>query len=231
LLIGNDVVDLEHAGDRGTAGVSRFIARVFADEEAAWVTEPGGDPHRRLWALWAAKEAAFKIAQKLDPSTRFVPRRFVVTLRGPTGCVCLPSPPGADHSVLVHWTTTSSYLHAVAFLDGGRGGSVSARVCTLTRFGELELSRLPLTSREASTVRSRESTVVRLLAKELAGESGAGDVEIVRRVTPAGTSPPRLYRFGDRLPLGGWDVSLSHDGRFAAAALLRSETAGSKRSA
>lgn len=228
MLIGNDVVDLADAGDRGTAGDSRFIARVFADEEAAWVTEPGGDPHRRLWALWAAKEAAFKIARKLDPSAGFVPRRFVVKLRGPTGWICLPSPLGVTRSVVVHWTTTPSYLHAVALLDEGRGGSVSARVCALARFGELELSRLPLTSREASTVRSRESAVVRLLAKELAGESGAGDVEVVRRATPAGTSPPRLYGFGDRLPLGGWDVSLSHDGRFAAAALFRSDTAGSK---
>ena len=82
-MVGNDVVDLGDPETRPGAQHPRFDARVFGAEELA-LLRAEADPVRLRWALWAAKEAAFKVARKLAPATVFAPRRFRVTL-GPAG--------------------------------------------------------------------------------------------------------------------------------------------------
>ena len=81
-MVGNDVVDL---GDRevleGPAHPG-FDARVFAPEERATLRS-SANPELLRWTLWAAKEAAYKLARKRDPRVIFSPRRFVVSLRKP----------------------------------------------------------------------------------------------------------------------------------------------------
>jgi phosphopantetheinyl transferase (holo-ACP synthase) len=76
-VIGNDVVDLRDPESAPAALHPRFDARAFCDEERACLAA-AADPGRLRWALWAAKEAAYKAARRLDPSLRFHPRRFVV---------------------------------------------------------------------------------------------------------------------------------------------------------
>lgn len=74
-MIGNDVIDLR---DPETASVHpRFDARVFAPAEQA-LLGASADPGRLRWLLWAAKEAAYKLARKLDRGVIFSPPRFVV---------------------------------------------------------------------------------------------------------------------------------------------------------
>ncbi|HUO86978.1 MAG TPA: hypothetical protein VM617_06275, partial [Thermoanaerobaculia bacterium] len=73
--------------------------------------------------------------------------------------------------------------------------------------------------RTASCAATAESQAVRRLAKALAREAGLGPVEIVRERRGARLGPPRLYARAAAAPLAGWDLSLSHDGRFGAAAL------------
>jgi hypothetical protein len=82
-MVGNDVVDLGDPETRPGAQHPRFDARVFAAEELGLLAADP-EPGRLRWALWAAKEAAFKVARKQAPATVFAPRRFRVTL-GPTG--------------------------------------------------------------------------------------------------------------------------------------------------
>ncbi len=78
-MIGNDVVDLADPETRPGTSHPRFDARVFGpDELAALAADPA--PARLRWTLWAAKEAAYKVARKLEPRTVFAPRRFRVRL-------------------------------------------------------------------------------------------------------------------------------------------------------
>ena len=65
-MIGNDVVDLGDAEVQPGATHPRFDARVFAREERE-ALRASGAPNRLRWILWAAKEAAYKAARKLDP--------------------------------------------------------------------------------------------------------------------------------------------------------------------
>ena len=85
-MIGNDVVDLRDADVAPRARHPRFDARVFAPPEAR-ALESSPTPDRLRWALWAAKEAAFKAARKRDSGLRFSPVRFVAELEGPRGRV------------------------------------------------------------------------------------------------------------------------------------------------
>jgi hypothetical protein len=55
----------------------RFDLRVFTDEER-WLIEAAAVPERARWALWAAKESAFKVAKKLHDEIPFHPKSFAV---------------------------------------------------------------------------------------------------------------------------------------------------------
>lgn len=76
-MIGNDVVDLADPEAREAALHPRFDARAFASAERELLAR-AADATRLRWALWAAKEAAYKAARQLDPGVRFHPREFVV---------------------------------------------------------------------------------------------------------------------------------------------------------
>ena len=77
MLIGNDVVDLHDPESRPGAIHNRFDARVFTFDERKALSD-SASAHELRWTLWAAKESAYKVAKKLDPAVRFLPRDFVV---------------------------------------------------------------------------------------------------------------------------------------------------------
>ena len=77
MLIGNDVVDLHDPESRPGVIHNRFDARVFSFDEREALSD-SASAHELRWTLWAAKESAYKVAKKLDPAVRFLPRDFVV---------------------------------------------------------------------------------------------------------------------------------------------------------
>lgn len=112
-MVGNDVVDLADVETRELPRHARFDARVFARVERRALAASAA-PKRLRWMLWAAKEAAYKLAVKRSPGLGFSPRRFVVTfssgLRG-----------GVEHPrgrVAVRLTVDADCVHAVASEPG-----------------------------------------------------------------------------------------------------------------
>ena len=69
---------VEWSGYPGGAQNPRFDARVFCERERALIASDA--TQRVRWVLWAAKEAAYKAAKKLDRATVWAPARFEVTL-------------------------------------------------------------------------------------------------------------------------------------------------------
>jgi phosphopantetheinyl transferase (holo-ACP synthase) len=189
-VVGNDVVDLSDPAIARHHEDTRFVARVCSDDERARVTTA-----RALWTLFAAKEAAYKALVKLGESPGFGHRAIRVA-------------PGLD---VVSWgerrlrltvTGDSEHVHAVAWTDASR--------TPIARAGRLQVG-------EGESEGARR--VLRALAAEALG-CGPHAFEIVRDPVPVawdGFSPPRLERSGERVDA---DVSLSHDGRFVAAAAL-----------
>lgn len=76
-MLGNDVVDLQDPDTRPESFRPRFDARVFDPTERRAIARDA-DPHRRRWAHWAAKEAAYKLARQCDAHFVFRPGQLVV---------------------------------------------------------------------------------------------------------------------------------------------------------
>lgn len=187
-MIGNDVVDLGDPETAPGAQHPRFDERVFAPEERDALARSGA-PNRLRWTLWAAKEAAYKVARKLDPRVVFSPKRFVVcldpTLRGEVrhGAVRF----GLRIDVL------PEAVHAIASSDAEVSSAVRS-----------ELLALPAPGADPGR------SVRALAARSLTAALGArpGDVVVVKE-----GRVPRLEVGGRRATS---DLSLSHHGNVVA---------------
>ncbi|MBK7859723.1 MAG: 4'-phosphopantetheinyl transferase superfamily protein [Archangiaceae bacterium] len=76
--VGDDVVDLDEPAIAASHLSARFVARVCAEPELEALAA-AADRKRRLWSLFAAKEAAYKAVARGEPAPPFAHRRFVVS--------------------------------------------------------------------------------------------------------------------------------------------------------
>jgi phosphopantetheinyl transferase (holo-ACP synthase) len=193
--LGNDIVDLTDPFTVGKAGDVRFVRRVFAASEQAWIAA-SPDPDRALWRLWAAKEAAYKAARKSAPRLVFAHAQFEVH-PGESRVVC------GKEAFTVRWDEQPGWVHGVAvsasepvLLDGVRW-------------------------RVAGVVPGLDpSLAARALATRMLADGGVPDATIVRPAGQGGARPgaPEVWSAGSRL--AHLDLSLSHDGCWVAAAWI-----------
>lgn len=216
-LIGNDVVDLAWPSGAGKGRDTRFVIRICTPQEQR-VLESSPHPDFALWCVWSAKETAYKIALKRDVNTVFAKQRFLTegipSVDEIAGCyegrVCY-----MDIIIPVRWTVTAEYVHCVGRWPQG----ALAWEDVLQAVAPLDDATLqgPLSERERLSVRTAHSEAARLLVKRLLAERGVSDVEIVRERAADYWKAPRLWRRDERVPNS--DLSLSHHGRFVAAAV------------
>jgi phosphopantetheine--protein transferase-like protein len=206
--IGNDIVDLAEPGVAGKERDRRFLDRVFTPEERARILAASA-PTIELWKTWTAKEAAYKVAGKIREKVIFAHRAFEVAA-------------GERHQawvrfedlvVRVRWEIARDYVHCIADLRNrpSRHAWVAAIAHHLQPIGGV------LTPAEHASVHSPASVRARLLARRLLEQWNLRGAEVLREWRARGWGPPVLAHDGEPLP--GFDVSLSHDGRFVAAAL------------
>ena len=113
MLVGNDVVDLRDPQSQPDALHPRWDSRVFSFVELDRLKE-ALSPHVQRWRMWAAKESAFKVAKKIDPSLSFFPTSFHVELYDETTAT-------VRHELerfTVRLHETVEYVHAVATREG-----------------------------------------------------------------------------------------------------------------
>lgn len=224
-FIGNDIVDLKTEDARGKARDARFMARVFSFAEQAAIQE-STHPDALLWAFWAAREAAYKAVCKVAPGVSSAPRRYPAAMdfhyrknRPETGTGQVSTPLGA---VPVRIVFNAEWVHGVAwvgFPKNLRSDSFDANIRYGISYGirEIPPDRRPISIRESAAVRNA--------AKERISEvlnMNPDDIRIRREPGPQGPGPPRVYIKDEKTPM---DISLSHDGRFAAYALYNGERA------
>ncbi len=191
-MIGNDVVDLLDRDARPETLHPRFDARVFSPAERL-ALEQSEDPNRQRWRLWSAKEAAYKVARKLDASSTFSPSRFQVELdRDACGTVCYR---GRRFAVRV--LEQDGGLHALATWEAAPDVELVHA-----------LLRLPATSTLRPGELSRAAR--RLACERIAPRLGvaAADLEVRKR-----ERIPELWLGAEPLPV---DLSLSHHGELVA---------------
>ncbi len=223
VFVGNDIVDLGDPEARGKCRDLRFVDRVLCPRERseldASLGEANGD--EILWCLWSAKESAYKVLQKafgVSPTARSLE---VSGLDSATGKVSWQT-----REVRFRWNRRPEYIHCVAWFapDAGRdpGAAVTMRSASLT---DPLMQSARLTRAEAISAHNPASAAARQLAKDLLRDRSFAElpalsldtVEILRQPADRGWAPPEIYANGS--VLADWDVSLSHHGRFAAAAV------------
>lgn len=185
-MVGNDVVDLADPEVRKGAAHPRFDARVFAQSEREVLRESGA-PERLRWFLWAAKEAAYKLAKKLDPKIIFSPKQFVVSL----DATLVGEVAHSDRSYPVRLAAGSDSVHAVATDSAALRRIVSA---VATTDAPLDASRA---------------------VRELATSVLAERLDVPNETVCIGRRgrAPTVDVLGQDAAL---DLSLSHHGRFVA---------------
>jgi phosphopantetheinyl transferase (holo-ACP synthase) len=206
-MVGNDVVDLLDPETRPASCHARFDERVFAPGERD-ALRASAAPGRLRWLLWAAKEAAYKVAKKQDPRTVLSPRAFVVRLTGD------------GHGVVEHDGVRSfalrvdpgrAYVHAVATAGCAPHATLVAAV-----------ERLPAGSTVCPGAAARRLALATIAAR-LGAAADVGELAIVRD-----GKVPRLVRAsGARFG----DLSLSHHGHFVAFACELPAAGGDARDA
>lgn len=195
-MVGNDIIDLQYLEWPPYQHI-RYLERVCTPTEADAV-RGSSNPARSLAAVWAAKEAAFKLLSRSYNLMHFVPRELVTDF-------ALHNSKSSELCVLHHRTQTNvsifkttQWLHAVA--KSARCGALQWRVREIQKNAPHGITP------------ANESVTVRQLAKELLQESGVKDaaLDFVGKI-------PTLRNAGRLDP--DKSISLSHHGRFVAAAI------------
>ena len=183
-MVGNDIVDLHDPDAHPSTLNGRFDERVFcAVERQALESAP-----ERRWKLWAAKEAAYKVAVKQDPATIFSPSRFRVGFeeKEETGFVTWDS-----GRLRIHVCVAEGAIHAIAATNSNQ------LISGLRRLGSLPPGRSGEALSEAVRALAAEG-----LAAALGVDEGAIEIRKRGRV-------PELFVDGARAQV---DLSLSHHG-------------------
>jgi phosphopantetheine--protein transferase-like protein len=201
--VGNDVVDLKHQENQGKSRDDRFLDRVFTAEERDRIAG-AARPEMLLWALWAAKEASFKVVSRDDPTVRSTPRKFPISL-DPSSMsdMCLNGRAITPRGELaLRIVVTDDYVHALS------AATVSDLDAVFQRVDRMDIEE---------DHRGASDFVRRGLLREIARclDCPLGELSIGKE--PLGPGAPFVLRRGQPLAI---DISLSHDGRFAAFAFM-----------
>ncbi len=219
-MVGNDIVDL---GDRDTDPAvlnPGFDSRVFTAPELESL-DAAPSRVRRRWRLWAAKEAAYKAAMKIQPGIIFSPSRFRVELAFGATAGIVRCDAGVLRLNISEWTSEdgSTAVHAVATSSPRRSPAGAPPTAEATRV-VVGLRRLdPLPSDPRAPSRAVRSCACERLADELRLDPEALEI----RQSGPGSRIPELWVAGTRADA---DLSLSHHGGFVAFAceVARNET-------
>jgi phosphopantetheinyl transferase (holo-ACP synthase) len=210
-VIGNDIVDLRLSGNRGKSGDRRFLDRVCTPEEKAFIGEFADHSDRRLWVVWAAKEAAYKALAKRDAFIDAVPvqyrtvfHRVVPIAEAATGRLLsfqgrVQTPAG---EAFFQACSTVHHVHCLA-VAGGDALPAGIEWCILD---------LPEGQDPSSWLRR---AALEALARRLGVP--VQRLAISRFPGPRGKGPPRVLEGSRLLDV---DLSLSHDGSYGAYAFL-----------
>ena len=208
--VGNDIVDLKSPEAKGKAENKRFMQRVLnPDEQQAVLNSDHADSF--LWAFWAAKESAYKAVSKIYPDVSSAPRRYPVILDSvkinniATGIVNTP-----HSTVPVKIFFNKEYVHCI----GITGDALSLKNIVYDT-EKINPEKIP----GADSISEKESLFARNLAKKHIAsclQIKEQDIQIIRHKNLNRINPPMIYVKGKKQEI---DISLSHDGGFAAYAL------------
>lgn len=195
-LVGSDLVDLTDRDNLASFARPGYLERVCTPRERRALAS-SSEPSRRFFELFAAKEAAHKLLVKLGEEPGFSYQRIEIRAD-------LASARYGGYEFALELDGSHDWVHAVAGVGAAR---TRREVAALADLGDAkdpsEATRL-LLRRLVARVTGLSFDTLAIERRPLAGSWD-------------GFAPPSLLASGEPT---GIDVSLSHDGRFVAAALV-----------
>ena len=227
--LGNDIIDLSQPDIFTKHSDQRFLQRVFSIQEQAAIQNSKNSSHV-LWSIWAAKEAAYKACQKQNLDLIFAHKKFSVsdiTLKllqnshqpeELTGNLFF-----GEQLIALRWQWTPRNVHctAVNFVGSNEFQNWQAiNYCIEELDLKIDINlRKHFSENEWESIFTAESAQTRLHAKHFLQTLGFDkNIEIIRLNRSTRLTPPQLYL--NQNLLANYEISLSHDGRWMAAALL-----------
>jgi phosphopantetheinyl transferase (holo-ACP synthase) len=219
IKLGNDIVDLLLARSYS----KKFLARVFSFEEQTSILN-NPDNNTILWAIWAAKEAAYKALKKILPELIFSHNKFNLTQQTLINLQNIKTNNTITGVLLyqnyychIKWEYNTDFIHCIAVYNKLSSWEIINYNITdiSTNAVSIDHMRQCFTQRELSSIFTEQSLKTRFYAKEfLKLHNFDANIEIVR----FNNNPPMLLIKEQQLINN--DISLSHDGRFVAFAFI-----------
>ena len=199
--VGNDIVDLAEPENIGKSSDKRFCRRVFNPRELSLIAN-SDRPDSILWALWAAKEAAYKAVSRGDPSVCSIPQKYPVIIEADAGAL-------ADSPLIGNVTTPLGELPVQIFIDAEMvhviaAGTVDDLARIIFRVGQVDADN-------ADPPRFARKVLLEEISRHIC--CSVGDLSVAKEKRRPWA--PFISFRGSRLSV---DISLSHDGRFVACA-------------
>ncbi|MBW6486588.1 MAG: 4'-phosphopantetheinyl transferase superfamily protein [Syntrophobacterales bacterium] len=198
--VGNDIVDLAEPDNIGKSSDKRFCRRVFNPRELSLIAN-SDRPDSILWALWAAKEAAYKAVSRGAPTVCSIPKKYPVIIADAGEL--------ADSPLTGKVVTPLGELPVSIFIDAEMVHAIVAGTVD-------DLARIIFRVEQVDANNADPPRFARkVLLEEISRRIGCsvGDLSVAKEERRP-WAPFIAFR-GSRLFA---DISLSHDGRFVACA-------------
>jgi phosphopantetheine--protein transferase-like protein len=204
--VGNDIVDLAEAENIGKSRDTRFCRRVFNAEELSMIAA-SARPDSVLWAIWAAKEAAYKAISRSDPAVCSIPKKYPVILESRSPRTLSIFPEGMATSLDGNVKTPrGELLVRISIADDSVYAIVAQTASALKRVVS-RVERIDPAKDDASVF------VRQILLEAIASRLGCGSSDLSIAGEKRRPRAPFVLLRGTRLPA---EISLTHDGRFVA---------------
>jgi len=212
--VGNDIVDLKTTAAIGKSRDSRFVKKVLTPTEQTALLH-SAQPDTLLWAFWAAKETGYKAVSKTHPDVSSAPRKYPITLYSGvsmnprTALLGLVTTPVGF--VKIRFFFHEDYVHCIGTTGRDRNSDhMIWCIRTIPSAGEYP---------KCSTAIQESACARRLAAECIAAciRKDPTNIDIRRHKLHSGFGPPMVYYKGEKENM---NISLSHDGRFIACAVV-----------
>jgi phosphopantetheinyl transferase (holo-ACP synthase) len=199
-MIGNDIIDLNHARKTSNIHHPRWADKVLTEQEKKQIHHfPSLET--ALWTFWAFKESAYKIFFKKTGRRLFIPKKFQLTLTSLEPNLM----ESTIHSPLGKW-----YGQVQLWSD-----SIHALVTTQDSFfPNIRWQKLPL----RQTIAAKQSKAVRQGLLQSLYQQHQVPAEAISISSPR--QFPQVFLKNKVLPI---DVSMSHHHQWGAFAFLQAD--------
>lgn len=207
--LGNDIVNVSTKQSQLKYLDQRFLHRVFNEQESNIILQKNNtffNQSTALWAIWAAKEAAFKACKKQNIDLIFSHRKFKINLpvinSEYTNSLIIGTANYEGTIIALTWQIYQHTVHCIAVLLDNNA--------IFTNWEQINYNIFTVDSSHHLI----ESFQTKYYAKQFLRSKGLDpQLEIIRQ-----NGPPML--FVGKIPLPEIEISLSHDHGWGAVAFI-----------